>query len=198
MFDATNGVNTHKGLLFSIGLICGAAGYQRTHQSGKSLSKILSQMCSGLVSREMGRGIIGEDSYGKLLYQSHRITGARGEAQAGFPSIFRAARRLEELLDTAARGLSGDLGLSALQVLLENMADFEDTNLAGRGGLEMLEYVKLQASRYLASGGVFEDEHLAGLRRMDEDLTRRHLSPGGSADTLAGALFIRDLEALNL
>ena len=74
------------------------------------------------------------------------------------------------------------------------MAVLEDTNLLHRGGVDGLVQVQKAARDFLEKGGVFHprwQDHAVTLHR---DCIRRHLSPGGSADVLAAALFLRDLE----
>ena len=198
MFSATSGINTHKGLLFSIGLICGATGYRHTHVTDLELSGIIRQMCTGLVSRELDTDQDKVATYGQTLYEREGITGARGEAEAGFPAVFQAAEHLKDRMTLKGSPFSNNLNASALQVLMENMVNFEDTNIAGRCGLDMLRYAQDRAMSYLREGGVASDWKMEILRDMDRDFSKMNISPGGSADTLAGALFIYDLDRLNL
>jgi triphosphoribosyl-dephospho-CoA synthase len=50
MYAATNGVNTHKGGIFALGLLCFAAGRVK-NVSAESLCCEVSNICRGLVSR---------------------------------------------------------------------------------------------------------------------------------------------------
>src|ERR1035437_317613 len=82
MFQATGGVNTHKGSIFSLGLLCAAAG--RLVGTGRrpdweSMCAEVATMCSGLVRQEL-TPIREARTAGELLFQKYRITGARGEA----------------------------------------------------------------------------------------------------------------------
>jgi triphosphoribosyl-dephospho-CoA synthase len=52
MYAATNGVNTHKGGIFALGLLCFAAGRVK-NVSAESLCCEVSNICRGLVSREL-------------------------------------------------------------------------------------------------------------------------------------------------
>ncbi|HAU5438284.1 TPA: hypothetical protein JD175_08220 [Cronobacter sakazakii] len=59
MFSATGGVNTHKGGIFSLGLLCAAAG--RLAAQGESLTPTalcmtVSAMTRGIVARELAHG----------------------------------------------------------------------------------------------------------------------------------------------
>jgi triphosphoribosyl-dephospho-CoA synthase len=58
MFQATGGVNTHKGLIFSLGIICAAAGYYFLNKtefqvSIEKICHIVSQMTKGITQREL-------------------------------------------------------------------------------------------------------------------------------------------------
>ncbi len=66
MYAATNGVNTHKGGIFALGLLCFAAGRVK-NISASSLCCEVSNICSGLVSRELaarsGQATAGERQF---------------------------------------------------------------------------------------------------------------------------------------
>ena len=70
------------------------------------------------------------------------------------------------------------------------MAHTEDTNLYHRGGAEGAAFVKAQAAAILAAP---MKRRIALTQALDEALIDRWLSPGGSADLLALALFLGKL-----
>ncbi|SQA97658.1 triphosphoribosyl-dephospho-CoA synthase [Cedecea neteri] len=83
MYQATHGVNTHKGGVFSLGLLSTAAG--RLQEQGKALTasalcSTVSEICSGIVERELVAARKAS-SVGERLYQQFGLTGARGEAE---------------------------------------------------------------------------------------------------------------------
>ncbi|WP_256738275.1 triphosphoribosyl-dephospho-CoA synthase, partial [Cronobacter sakazakii] len=173
MFSATGGVNTHKGGIFSLGLLCAAAG--RLAAQGESLTPTalcmtVSAMTRGIVARELAHGRRAATA-GERLYRQFGLTGARGEVESGFATVRRHVLPFWQYAQ-------GERGLQ--QALLRLMAVNPDTNLASRGGLEGLRYVQKYASGLLARG--WDDE---ALREMDRALITRNLSPGGSADLLA-------------
>ncbi|EOI5728278.1 triphosphoribosyl-dephospho-CoA synthase CitG [Cronobacter malonaticus] len=173
MFSATGGVNTHKGGIFSLGLLCAAAG--RLAAQGEPLTPIalcmtVSAMTRGMVARELAHGRRAATA-GERLYRQFGLTGARGEVESGFATVRRHVLPFWQCAQ-------GERGLQ--QALLRLMAVNPDTNLASRGGLEGLRYVQAYASGLLARG--WDDE---ALWAMDRALIARNLSPGGSADLLA-------------
>ncbi len=64
MFSATGGVNTHKGGIFSLGLLCAAAGRlaaQGEPLTPTTLCMTVSAMARGIVARELAHGAAGGD-----------------------------------------------------------------------------------------------------------------------------------------
>lgn len=105
MFDATGGVNTHKGIIFSMGLTAAAAGvFLRRRDAGKgsygSAKDLLpsvkaedllwycKKMCK--TSMEHDFSAISPDNpktHGELLYLKYGCGGIRKEAADGFPAV---------------------------------------------------------------------------------------------------------------
>lgn len=214
MFQATSGINTHKGAIFSLGLVATAAGYLHAHideqfegcppQSPAADGQILhlldcaSAMVGGIVQNELQRfdssGNLGPMTEGRRLYRTYGLTGIRGEAESGFPSIkYFGLPALREILSRPATGIPASRDAIALHVLLTLMCATEDTNIASRGGLSGLNYVRESADAFLNTGSVYSATALQKLRRMNADFTRFNLSPGGSADLTALTLFLASL-----
>ncbi len=92
MYDGTGGVNTHKGALFSLGLLCGSAGRTIGKVEGKSrllragiLCFTAARMVRGISKRELTHP--NSPTKGSEAYRQYRIKGARGEAEQGFPHV---------------------------------------------------------------------------------------------------------------
>ncbi|SQC34961.1 triphosphoribosyl-dephospho-CoA synthase CitG [Kluyvera cryocrescens] len=164
MYRATNGVNTHKGGIFALGLLCFAAG-RLGEVSQASLCHEVSAICDGLVARELAvRG--SQATAGERQFHQFGLTGARGEAESGFATVRRV--------------LPGWNRRSLHTLLLSLMAVNPDSNLVSRGGLNGLHYVQGYAQQLLDRGWDKQD-----LIKMDQALIARNLSPGGSADLLS-------------
>ncbi len=194
MMRATAQVNTHKGSIFSLGLMCGAVGYSLMHTCSDSLTTIISKICEGLVKHDMS--MMDRSTYGKRLYLDHGISGARGEAEQGFPAVIRTRDRIKLLYELEGSVFYHNLNSASLQALVENIASFDDTNIAGRGGMHMLGNAKKMAQTYLDNGGVASDKDLTSLRGIGNQFKSWNISPGGSADTLAGSLFLLGISTL--
>ncbi len=190
MFAATGGVNTHKGQIFSLGLLCAACGRRLAR------GLLLDPDCVAADAAAFVRGIVARDlerlkaalpdrklTAGEKLYLEHGATGVRGEAEQAFPTALAAFRTLRD--DDADRPLA----LSLPQSLLRILAGSADTNLLSRGGAEGLAYARLEARKALEKGGMYTEEGRAAVLAMRDEFPRRNLSPGGSADLLAVCVF---------
>lgn len=198
MYAATGGINTHKGLIFSLGIVCCAAGTQQVRlrkassfdprqQSAlllKSICDEAAQMVKGMVQRELVDAVtVIHDrplTAGEHIYQQYGITGIRGEAEAGFPHVVQA---FEHLVKALAQQNWND---ACCHVLLFLILHTQDTNVVHRRGLAGLQALQKGAEELFAK--VHSD---AGQQYRDYCAvsTRSNLSPGGCADLLALTLF---------
>jgi triphosphoribosyl-dephospho-CoA synthase len=76
------------------------------------------------------------------------------------------------------------------------MAALDDTNVAHRGGLEAIDFVKGRATGFIRSGSVWQPDWLNQARRIHTEFVERRLSPGGAADMLACAYWVQEMESL--
>ena len=91
MYAATGGVNTHKGIIFTLGLFCGGLGWLSGRGEPADEIKLL-HLCSQIVTpefeRELGKiPLTSARSGGERFYAATGNSGIRGEAAAGYPSI---------------------------------------------------------------------------------------------------------------
>lgn len=185
MMRATGGVNTHRGAIFSLGLLAAAAG--RRAQSGRTLD---AAAIAGDIALRWGEAIAlagaGAAGKGARAAQQYGVRDARGEALAGFPSAVGVALPI-----LRQRGPADERAL--VQALFAIMADLDDNNILHRGGPLGLEWLRSQARGFLAQGGVDHPEWRARALALHRACVARHLSPGGAADQLAAALFLASL-----
>lgn len=188
MLRATGGVNTHKGAIFTLGLLCCAAAAK-----GPGTDAILNRcadMTKGIVDRDFA-GITAETAQtnGQKLYAKYGITGIRGEAEAGFPTVANAG--LPALEKTLADGCSEDeAGCAALLAIL---AAADDTNLIARSSRETQLQVRQIVSRLIQEDPRPSETVLTDL---DSQFIRDNLSPGGSADLLSATWFLHFLKEI--
>ena len=190
MLAATRGVNTHKGAVFSLGLLCAAAGRLGRERWGdaRALLGECARMAEGLTRRDF-EGLTRENARtaGQRLYLERGIAGVRGEAERGFPLVRdHGLPKLEEGLDGGYA--LNDAGRAALTAI---MAHNVDTNVIHRGGMAGQERTAAWAADLLQREP-FPSE--AALEAFDRALIRDNISPGGSADLLAMCFMLRFLK----
>ena len=196
MLRKTSGINTHKGMLFLLGVCCAAGG--KALFSGarfSSLQSIIKAMTSGLVERELSSRYIefkNTDEFslthGERLFLHHKVEGIRGEVQRGLPVVF----------DFSLEFYKGNQDLSKnqrlVQTLLAIMQYCEDSTILYRHGFETLGEVQERAKQIISIGGVATTQGIKAIEEMDEDFSKRKISPGGSADLLGVTVFLDLLE----
>ncbi len=191
MFRATRGVNTHKGMIFTFGLLSGAAGWLSARSdrlpTPDKLGYLSAAMTAGICRREYaGLAAKQQLSHGERTYLLYRTPGARGEAESGFRSLRHCAYpSLARLLDDRSRDLNDVL----VQTLIVLLAEVDDTNILNRKGTAIASQAKQQARIILKQGGALTPAGRAAIESLDQDFIRQRISPGGCADLLAATLF---------
>lgn len=188
MLEATGGVNTHKGAVFTLGTVCGAVGRLWSAEAPCRDPERICAACAAMSRsaveadfRAMGERGPGS-AFGEQAFVRYGLRGARGELAEGLPAVLTVGLpRLEEAL---GRGM--DLNAAAAVTLLHLAARGSDTNLIRRGGLEVAQEAVKTLGALLAKTP-FPD--LAAIGALDDWFIERNLSPGGSADLLAVTLF---------
>ena len=179
MLRTTGGVNTHKGAIFTLGLACGALGRLNTEAwtEPEAILSEIAAMTEG-VERELRSTEERIPTAGERFYRAYGITGVRGQAAMGFPTVLRFG--LPTLEAGLADGRTEDeAGAAALLTIL---AHTPDTNMLSRGGYALAEE-KHTALRSLLESAPYPDAET--LQALDREYTAENLSPGGSADLLA-------------
>ncbi len=184
MLEATGGVNTHKGAIFTLGLLCGAMGRLRRAQrvDPARVCAEAAAMTRGLVEHDL-HGLEDPATAGEQQFAKHGITGIRGEAESGFPSILNAA--LPILTEGLQNGMTyNDAGRSAL---LHLIAAIDDTTLIHRSDGATAKRVR-RHMRDILTTNRFPDRRTA--EQLDDTFIRHGLSVGGAADLLAATYFL--------
>ncbi len=194
MFKVTGGVNTQKGLIFLMGLVCSAAG--TLIRDGyfpiepEILSKRVREITFGIVKRELDQ--LDERTKrhltkGESLYLKYGIKGIRGEVEAGLPCVFKGS--LRELSMSLERGMS--LNDSSVNTLLRIITLLDDTNVMSRSSPDALYHiVRPMAESALSIGGMGTIEGQNAISDMDRFFIDKNINPGGSADILAVTIMI--------
>ncbi|MDR1776335.1 MAG: triphosphoribosyl-dephospho-CoA synthase CitG [Desulfovibrio sp.] len=194
MFRATGGVNTQKGLLFSLGLALGATGLlvgSGASVTPEAVCARLREMTKGIVARELEAARAAPETAGERMYRAYGISGIRGEMEAGLPSVINTG------LPTLRRALDGgeESNRAMIRALVSLMAVVDDTTILARAsGFDALGMVQAKAGELQNSGLLDSPDWREAVLALDAELVRRNLSPGGSADLLALTWFMHKVE----
>ena len=192
MLRATGGVNTHRGAIFTLGLLCAAAGAARAAGwpcNATSLRRMLLARWGGALASRATRAC---DTHGSRAARLHGLRSASEEAALGLPTLFD---HVLPALREARRAGADDRG-AKLHALFAAMAELSDTNLVHRGGLQGLRDAQGLAREFLAEGGGLRADAPAHAARVHAAFVERRLSPGGAADLLAAACWVERVERL--
>ena len=194
MLSATNGVNTHKGALFSMGLAVVAAAHEERKIAANE-EQILKERNGGedvLVSLQTTIKALAacfpdtngtHGSKAKLLSKgATAIKGALDNAREGYEMLF--AEWLPFYIERRKERDAHTLHKTLLRI----MCDLDDTNVIYRTDLATAEEVKQEARALLDN---FSE---AALKDMDRHYTTRNISPGGAADMLSLTIFIGSIQ----
>lgn len=171
MFAATNGVNTHKGMIYSMGLLLYGMG--KALSFGGDAVDHAAALAKTDAEERLLNALAKTCTNGAKVYRDHGARGAVGEAADGFFHARYCADRLK-----AHEGSENPGALALVDV----MVVLEDVNLLHRGGEDGLRFARENALRIAM---LPENERINALRALDREMIGRNLSPGGAADILA-------------
>ena len=193
MFEATNGVNTYKGALFSMGLaVVAAAGkaWQGSSITPQTLSAAISKLAFAFPDT---KGTHGSKAKQTAASETATFKGALDNAREGYPMLFNDW--LPFYANLIKNGEPHALHLTLLRI----MCDLDDTNIVYRTSLAMMKQVKEESRSVLsrwseATHGTPQADGDTNLDTILGDMNRsfvqRNISPGGSADMLSLVVFI--------
>jgi len=195
LLKATGRVNTHRGLLFAGGLVSAAAGYalgRGDSMNAGNLCRDVAVMTRGLCRRELATALKSRSpqTVGEAQYLEFGVTGIRGEAEAGLPSVTSAG--LPALRLVLGRGLAVNTAMQ--HALLAIMAELDDSTVIHRAGFERLAWMRGRAKEIFNAGGMLSESGQRAYAAFCEHCTQKNVSPGGCADMLAVTVGIHLLE----
>ncbi|MBQ2094639.1 MAG: citrate lyase holo-[Firmicutes bacterium] len=134
MFEATGGVNTHKGAIFAFSLYLAAVS-DALMRGGDPVEKVKALAAEKVANAKPAAPTHGDAV--RAVYAGFGKEGALAEACKGFPMALLAARTIRE---------TGD-GLLALCRVMSQLAD---SNVLYRGGVKGLNWVRSEAAKLCA------------------------------------------------
>ena len=181
MMLATQGVNTHRGAIWALGLLVSAVAMQGAKGDVYSTLSLAAQ-----VARLPDHASPKVFSKGLRATQRYQVPGAREEAQQGFPHVITLA--LPQLWRSRQQGATEQE--ARIDALMAIMTSLSDTCVLSRGGLSALKAMQRGAAEVLANGGYQTSAGRVALAHLEARMLADHVSPGGAADLLAAALFL--------
>jgi triphosphoribosyl-dephospho-CoA synthase len=181
MLAVTGGVNTHRGAIWALGLLCAGAASRDDIAGAVAIAAQLASLPD--LGLDPARATT---SNGARVRAHYGVDGASGEAADGFPHVLQhglpalRAARANGAGETAAR----------LNSLVALIATLDDTCLLHRGGHRGLRLMQDGASKVIDAGGYASSSGRAALAALNDVATQERLSPGGSGDLLAATLFL--------
>ena len=182
MYQATGGINTHKGAIYTIGILCGSIGRLWAPDDPIANTSNILEECGRIAAKSVKADLSNAtgSTAGEKYYLRYGVGGIRSEVANGLPSVRTLALPCYEQALNA--GLSqNDAGAITLINLIANVAD---TNLYHRGGETGAKWAAEVASALLPFPSI------ADIEELDDAFIARNLSPGGCADLLAVTYFL--------
>jgi triphosphoribosyl-dephospho-CoA synthase len=196
MLKATRGINTHRGAIFCLGMLCATAGLARAQGTPMTPAALRAALLIRwgeelAMHAAAGTGTVPR-SNGLRVAAQYAVSGAREEGALGLPSVFEIG--LPALQAARARGAT--VTEERVDTLYTLMAHISDSNVYHRAGPQGAQIVREHAERFLARGGTARADWRADAVATHHLFIRHRLSPGGAADLLAACCLAQSIAAL--
>ncbi|NVD69847.1 triphosphoribosyl-dephospho-CoA synthase MdcB [Duganella sp. BJB1802] len=194
MLKATHGINTHRGAIFSLGLLCATAGRARAQGTPMTPAALRAAMLirwGGELA--MHAAPPEENSNGLRVAALYAVSGAREEGALGLPSVFDIGVPALQ----AARARGARMTHARIDTLFTLMASINDSNVYHRAGPQGAQAVRAHAQRFIDLGGTANAEWHAEALASHREFVRQRLSPGGAADLLAASCLVHAFASLD-
>lgn len=190
MYNATGGINTHKGAIYSMGILCAAIGRLWLPETPFACVSDICFQGASIVKEAVKKDFeqIDLSTAGGRLYLKYGIRGIRGEAASGFDSVLKIGLPYYKELRNKNFN-ANDAGAITLLYLISSV---KDTNLYHRGGVKGAGHASQITKKLLAD---FPEPTKKQIEALDDAFINRNLSPGGCADLLAITYFLYSLES---
>ena len=164
-----------------MGLLCGCIGTLWSAVSPCPPAAAVLAQCGKLAAPALAPDLATATgaTAGVRRYLRQGITGIRGEAAAGYPSLQQG---LEFYQHQQAKSTNKNDAL--VRTLLYLIAHTNDTNLYHRGGAAGAQWASDAAKALLPAPTT------AQIEALDDAFIQKNLSPGGCADLLAAVIFL--------
>lgn len=190
MFKVTNGINTHKGVVFSLGVMetaCGIAIHEN-NLATQRLQQIIQQMLQNLVKNDL-QDNTNAHTAGEKQYQKYHLGGVRAEAASGYHAVFEHGLKTYHITQNLPQN---DQYIVTLMDLARHTND--STLIKRAQSPQIIEWKNQQIDHFFDLGATVTEKGRDFLMQMQANFSKRHLSLGGSADLLILTIFIANVE----
>jgi triphosphoribosyl-dephospho-CoA synthase len=195
MLKATRGINTHRGAIFSLGMLCATAGRARAQGTPMTPAALRAAMLirwGEELAMHAAPTSAPALSNGLRVAAQYAASGAREEGALGLPSVFEIG--VPALLASRTRGAS--MTHARIDTLFALMAHISDSNVYHRAGPHGAQTVRSHAQRFIDLGGTANAGWRAEALESHRVFVDQRLSPGGAADLLAASCLVHAIAAL--
>ena len=188
MYEATKGINTHKGTIFSMGILLAVLGVHLKENKEidlKILSEKIKEMCKPLLNELEDADSI--STYGEKAYKEYHLTGARGLAISGYEIVLLdGINKLKDFCKTL------DFETACILLLFYYMSVLDDTNIVNRANIAILKEVQILSKELFEENKkTLEKENIKNsMSKLNDIFIEKNISAGGSADLLILTIFI--------
>lgn len=188
MYEATNGINTHKGTIFSMGILISvlASYFKETDEIDlKILSQKIKTMCSSLIDEL--ENINNFSTYGEKAFKNYYLTGARGLALSGYDIVLLdGINKLKEFTKSL------DFETSCILLLFYYISLLDDTNIVNRTNFETLKEIQILCKNLYEENvkSLSKEKIRNEMSKLNDIFIEKNISAGGSADLLILTIFI--------
>ncbi|WP_426288508.1 triphosphoribosyl-dephospho-CoA synthase MdcB [Enterococcus durans] len=182
MLKATNGVNTHKGAIWVMGLLSSVISQKISGNESLDYPQLF-ETVGKLAAFPDSKFQTKQKSHGLVVKKKYGVNGAYEEAVLGYPNLAHALTSYESFSTDSKEQ-------KQLHMLLVLMSTIEDTCVLHRSDETTL--FKMQKLAYDASKRLLPNPSFSELLRFCQ---KKQISPGGSADLLAAGIFLVEVKS---
>ena len=188
MYEATKGINTHKGTIFFMGILLAVLGVHLKENKKidlKILSEKIKEMCKPLLNELEDADNI--STYGEKAYKEYHLTGAIGLAISGYEIVLLdGINKLKDFCKTL------DFETACILLLFYYMSVLDDTNIVNRASITTLKEVQILSKELFEENKkTLEKESIKNsMSKLNDIFIEKNISAGGSADLLILTIFI--------
>ena len=188
MYEATKGINTHKGTIFSMGILLAVLGVHLKENKKidlKVLSEKIKEMCKSLLNELEDADNI--STYGEKAYKEYHLTGARGLAISGYEIVLLdGINKLKNFCKTL------DFETACILLLFYYMSVLDDTNIVNRANIATLKEVQILSKELFEENKktLVKENIKNSMSKLNDIFIEKNISAGGSADLLILTIFI--------